>query len=135
MIEVKCNGKVYAIFGDTNDAGYIGYGTTFIGLPGERLQFSVLKYKKGKLFQNHVHKLRSRVIKRTQESWVVLKGSVKVFVFDENKKMIHRQIMTAGQFVICYMGGHGYEILADDTIVIENKLGDFVGVEEDKEKF
>ena len=120
------------MFGDTNE---IDYGTTFYGLPEERLQFSALRYKKGKIFQPHIHKRRSRSIERTQESWIVLKGEVKVFIFDENKKIIHEQCMTAGQFFISYRGGHGYSIMVDETIVIENKLGDFVGVEADKEKF
>ena len=132
MNEIKLNDKVYAIFGDTNG---VDGGTTFIGSPSEMLQFSVLRYKFGKVFQNHVHKQRSRNIERTQESWIVMKGVVRVFIFDENKKLIHEKIMLAGQYVICYRGGHGYEILEDDTIVIENKLGDFIGVEEDKEKF
>jgi len=132
MNEVMRNGSVYAIFGDTNE---INYGTTFFGSPDAKLQFSALRYKKGKVLQNHIHKYRPRTVERTQESWVVLKGSAKVFVSDENKKIIHEQIIKSGQFFISYRGGHGYEILEDETIVIENKLGNFVGVAEDKEKF
>ena len=132
MNEIILNGNKYAIFGDTNE---INYGTTFYGSPEENLQFSALRYKKGKIFQNHIHKYRPRTIERTQEAWVVLKGKVKVFVSDENKKIIHEQNMTSGQFFISYKGGHGYEILEDETIVVESKLGDFVGVEADKEKF
>lgn len=132
MNEIILNGNMYAIFGDTNE---IDYGTTFYGSPEENLQFSALRYKKGKIFQNHIHKHRPRVIQRTQECWIVLKGKVKVFVFDENKKKIHEHIMKSGQFFISFRGGHGYEILLDETIVVESKLGSFVGVEADKEKF
>lgn len=132
MKEIILNGNCYAVFGDTNE---IDYGTTFFGSPEEKLQFSALRYKKGKIFQNHIHKYRPRTIERTQECWIVLKGKVKVFVSDENKEIIHVQMMESGQFFISYMGGHGYEILADETIVVESKLGDFVGVEADKEKF
>ena len=132
MNEVIYNGSVYAIFGDTNE---IDYGTTFFGSSKERLQFSALRYKKGKILQNHIHKHRPRIIERTQESWVVLKGKAIVFVSNENTKIIHEQIINAGQFFMSYKGGHGYEILEDETIVVENKLGDFIGVEEDKEKF
>lgn len=132
MNEIIHNGNVYAIFGDTNE---IDYGTTFYGSPEEKFQFSALRYKKGKVFQNHIHKYRPRTVERTQECWVVLKGLVKVFVSDEHKNIIHEQFMKAGQFFISYKGGHGYEILEDETIVVESKLGDFVGVEEDKEKF
>lgn len=132
MNEIVLGNKRYAIFGDTSE---IDYGTTFFGSPDEKLQFSALRYKKGKVFQKHIHKHRPRTIERTQESWIVLKGKVNVIVCDENKNVIHEQHMTAGQFFISYKGGHGYEILEDETIVIENKLGDFIGVEADKEKF
>ena len=132
MNEVIYNDRVYAIFGDTNE---IDYGTTFFGSSKERLQFSALRYKKGKIFQNHIHRHRPRTIERTQESWVVLKGKARVFVSNENKRIIHEQTIKTGHFFISYRGGHGYEILEDETIVVENKLGDFIGVEEDKEKF
>jgi oxalate decarboxylase/phosphoglucose isomerase-like protein (cupin superfamily) len=132
MNEVIINGQRYAVFGDTNE---IMHGTTFFGSPEEKLQFSALRYDKGKAFDNHIHKYRPRTVERTQECWVVLKGKVKVFVFDENKQKIHEQVIDSGQFVISYKGGHGYEILEDETIVVESKLGDFIGVEADKEKF
>ena len=132
MNKVILDGYAYAIFGDVNEENK---DTTFVGSPEERLQFSVLKYDKGKIFQNHIHKVRTRIIVKTQESWIVLRGSVKAFIFNNSERLIHEQILTAGQFCISYRGGHGYEILEDDTIVIENKLGDFIGVEEDKEKF
>lgn len=123
---------VYAIFGDVHA---LSQGTTFIGAEDERLQFSVLRYDKGKILQNHIHKYRPRVIEKTQEAWVVLSGSATAHVFNEEKENIYSEVITAGQFFISYRGGHGYEILSDDTIVIELKLGDFIGVEQDKEKF
>ncbi len=133
MQKVICNNKVYAIFGDVSEAE-VGK-TTFIGSPNERLQFSVLRYNSGKILQSHIHKYRIREIERTQESWIILRGMVKIFVYDENKQKIAEDVLLAGQFFISYHGGHGYEIIADNTIVIENKLGDFVGIQEDKEKF
>ena len=132
MNKVMYNGNIHAIFGD---AYAKDYGTTFIGDSKEMLQFSVLRYKKGKVLQDHIHKVRWRTIERTQESWVVVRGLAKVSIFDEHKNLIHYQTLGAGGFYISYRGGHGYEILEDETIVIENKLGDFIGVEEDKEKF
>lgn len=130
--DVIHNDRKYAIFGDVRD---LQQGTTFIGDPHERLQFSVLKYNSDKILQSHVHLFRQRIINRTQESWICLQGKALVKVYDDNKNEIYRKKIIAGQFFISYSGGHGYEILEDDTIVIENKLGDFIGVEEDKEKF
>ena len=132
MDKAMIDEKVCAIFGDINDAEE---GTTFIDSPKEAIQFAVLRGNKGKVFQNHIHKFRPRVIKRTQESLFVVRGKVKAIIFDEDKNKIDVQIMVAGQFAIFYRGGHGFEILEDDTVIIENKPGDFIGVDEDKEKF
>jgi len=132
MDKIEANKKIYAIFGNINE---VDYGVTFIGSPEEGLQFAVLRCRKGKFFQPHIHKHRPRTIKQTQESFFILKGKVKAFIFDENKKLIHEQVMMPGQFVISYRGGHGFEILKGRTIIIENKLGDFIGIEQDKEKF
>lgn len=133
MKEIIQNAKVYAIIGDT--ASLPQNKTTFVGAPEERLQFSVLRYNRDKVLQSHIHKHRVREIERTQESWIILKGVVQVSIYDEDKVLIATEMLFAGHFYISYRGGHGYQILSKDTIVIENKLGDFVGVEEDKEKF
>lgn len=129
---ISKNNVVHAIFGDVYD---LQQGTTFIGDPHERLQFSVLKYDADKILQSHVHLFRQRIINRTQESWICLQGRALVKVYDDYKNEIYKKEITTGQFFISYIGGHGYEILENNTIVIENKLGDFIGVEEDKEKF
>jgi hypothetical protein len=132
MHEVIKNGKVYAIFGNINDSGF---GTMFYGYEKEKLQFSVLHYNKGKKLQSHIHKLRPRTIERTQECWLVFSGEAGVFVYDENKECIYVRIIKKGDFFISYYGGHGYEFLEDNSCVVEVKLGDFVGIKEDKEKF
>lgn len=133
MTEIKYKGKVYAVIGNIRDAAV--NKTQFADYPEERLQFSVLNYNQGKVFQNHVHKHRPRVIEKTQECWVVMKGVVHAKIFAEDKKLIFTKILYSGDFIIQYRGGHGYTIMEDKTIVVECKLGDFVGVEEDKEKF
>ncbi len=133
MNKVICEGKVIAIFGDVSDTK--DNSTDFIGSPEEMLQFAVFKCGRDKVFLSHIHKQRKRSIERTQESLIVLRGGVLALIYNEKKELIHEQEMMAGQFVICYSGGHGFLSLTDGTVFIENKLGDFIGVEEDKEKF
>ena len=43
--------------------------------------------------------------------------------------------LNEGDLAVFVYGGHGYEILEDDTKIIETKNGPFTGVENDKVKF
>ena len=40
-----------------------------------------------------------------------------------------------GDLAVFGFGGHGYEILEDDTQIIESKNGPFISVDKDKKKF
>lgn len=121
-----------AIFGNVRD---LTTKRVFIGSPDKRLQFSIWNYGEGEVLQAHIHKERRRVIERTEESWIVMQGAIEASIFDEKKELIHTQKMQQGDYLISYRGGHGFKILEDNTIVIENKLGDFVDPVLDKEKF
>lgn len=92
-------------------------------------------YQKGKKLASHIHKDFERKAVRTQEMTYVKKGSMKVLLFDEEKKSIGDFILYEGDLAVFAYGGHGYEILEDNTKIIESKNGPFVGVEDDKEKF
>jgi hypothetical protein len=46
-----------------------------------------------------------------------------------------RAILKAGDFIMLYDGGHGFKVLQDNTVFIEVKNGQFVTVEQDKDKF
>lgn len=65
----------------------------------------------------------------------VKQGSMKVTLFDNERRIISEFILNQGDLAIYAYGGHGYEILSDDTQIIEAKNGPFIGVDEDKEKF
>ena len=72
---------------------------------------------------------------RTQESVYVVQGSMKVKLFTEDHEYIEEYTMNQGDLAVFVYGGHGYEILEDDTKIVETKNGPFVGVEQDKVKF
>jgi len=97
------------------------------------LQLATLRMDSGKTFPPHKHIWKSShgsVI--PQESWVVIKGSVLVYMYDLDDTLIAKEIIRAGDCSITLFGGHTYEILEDDTIVYEYKTGPYTGVENDK---
>ena len=97
------------------------------------LQLSTLNMPNGKTFRPHKHIWKSgedKVI--AQESWVCVKGSVKVTMFDFDDKIIDESILNNGDISVTFQGGHTYDILEDDTIVYEYKTGPYKGQQNDK---
>ena len=97
------------------------------------LQLAVLKYEKGKTFKPHKHifkEVPSQSI--AQESWAVISGKVKAIFYDEDDTIIGERILSAGDLSITLFGGHNYQILEDDTLVLEYKTGPYYGQGLDK---
>tara|TARA_R110002051_G_scaffold49557_1_gene96683 strand:+ start:819 stop:1229 length:411 start_codon:yes stop_codon:yes gene_type:complete len=99
------------------------------------IQCSTLKMEKGKTFPPHKHITKDRHYPKqiAQESWIVIKGSVKCKFYDIDNKIIAKPILKAGDASFTLYGGHTYEILEDDTIVYEYKTGPYEGQKLDKE--
>jgi cupin fold WbuC family metalloprotein len=97
------------------------------------IQCSTLKLNKGKTFKPHKHiwKQRDRLV-IAQESWIVIKGSVKCIFYDIDDQVINTPILYAGDASFTLEGGHNYEILEDDTVVFEYKTGPYEGQQLDK---
>lgn len=98
------------------------------------IQCATLKMSKGKTFPPHKHITKDRhyLEQIAQESWVVLKGSVKCFFYDIDDTIIATEILNFGDASFTLYGGHTYEILEDDTIVYEYKTGPYEGQSLDK---
>tara|TARA_B100000965_G_C19424069_1_gene683421 strand:+ start:120 stop:518 length:399 start_codon:yes stop_codon:yes gene_type:complete len=110
-------------------------GLNFITPNDLAIQVSSWLYKKGKILDNHYHKNYKRIANKTMEMIYVVNGSMKVSLFDTEKNFIEDFIVKKGDTAIFADGGHGYEILENDTKIIESKNGPFISVEKDKEKF
>ena len=97
------------------------------------IQCSVLKMENGKTFKPHKHiwKKRNQEI-IAQESWIVIQGKVKCFLYDLDDKLIAEPILEPGDASFTLEGGHTYEILEEDTIVYEYKTGPYEGQKLDK---
>lgn len=98
------------------------------------IQCATLKMEKGKIFPPHKHitKERHYTHQIAQESWVVIKGSVKCIFYDIDDTIIATPTLYVGDASFTLYGGHTYEILEDDTIVYEYKTGPYEGQALDK---
>lgn len=71
----------------------------------------------------------------TQEMVYVKSGSMKAVIFDYDLNHIEDVILKTGDLAIMAYGAHGYEILENNTKIIEAKNGPFISVEVDKIKY
>lgn len=97
------------------------------------LQCSILNLNKDHTFKPHKHtwKHRERRI-IAQESWIVIRGSVKCTFYDTDNSILAEPIIKQGDLSITLEGGHNYLILEDSTLVVEYKTGPYEGQQFDK---
>lgn len=102
--------------------------------PNHFIQCAYLRMDEGKTFRPHKHIWKEPSFDKmiAQESWVVIRGSVKVFFYDTDMTLLETHILNAGDSSFTLEGGHTYEILEDDTLVYEYKTGPYEGQEKDK---
>jgi len=96
------------------------------------LQVYTKKMKKGDWFADHSHNPLERVTTKTQEGWIVLGGKINARFLDIDDTLIYETVLTAGDCAVVFDGGHGFEVLEEDTILYEFKTGPYYGVEKDK---
>jgi len=98
------------------------------------IQCAALNLSKGHTFKPHKHNINKRNDDNyiPQESWCVIKGSVKCIFYDLNDAIIAEPVLYAGDASFTYAGGHNYLILEDNTIVYEYKTGPYQGQKIDK---
>tara|TARA_R100001509_G_scaffold62718_1_gene34564 strand:- start:506 stop:922 length:417 start_codon:yes stop_codon:yes gene_type:complete len=96
------------------------------------LQLAAMKIKKDHKFRGHKHLRLVRETDITQECWIVIRGSVKTFHYDEDDNLIEENILNEGDATITFRGGHNYQSLSEDTLVYEIKTGPYMGQAKDK---
>jgi len=132
METIKHDGKIIAIIYRDSDWTE---GLNFITPDNLFIQVGSWWYPKGKKLDSHIHKDFDRVAGRTQEMTYVKKGSMRVLLYDEEQNYLSEFILKEGDLAVFAYGGHGYEILEDNTKIIEAKNGPFIDVNTDKTKF
>jgi NMD protein affecting ribosome stability and mRNA decay len=130
MREIKLRNETVAIIHTT---GEWKEGLDFLTSNESFIQASTWWYPEGKVLKAHRHVLNTRTIDRTQETVIVLSGSIRIDFYDESNVVFHKETVKAGDICIILTAGHGYYVLEDNTRVVEVKNGPFTSVEKDKE--
>lgn len=127
--EIKDQQNLYAIVVRSDQ---IPPGLHFYTADSSFVQLGSWKYPKDKVLSPHAHRVCERVSTITQEFVFVKKGKVRMDIYDAADRLLESATLQSGDFALIYQGGHGYQILEDDTEVIEVKNGPYPGLEKDK---
>ena len=99
----------------------------------EFIQLSILHMNNGQTFLPHKHIYKDFNDKMiAQESWVILKGKVKVLYYDTDDSLLEEVILNQHDVSITIKGGHNYVFLENDSVVLEYKTGPYFGQKLDK---
>ena len=109
-------------------------GLNFYSNDQEFIQFGVWGYNKGKVLPAHSHNLIEKSSCRTQEVLIVQRGKIKAFIYNLKEIQVTEVLISQGEAIILLNGAHGYEILEDNTQVLEFKNGPYVGAELDRKR-
>ena len=102
-------------------------------IPAENyIQLCSMKLMAGKKFRAHKHIPFLKETHRCQETFMVVKGKLKVIMYDTDDSLLGESILHTGDVVVTLEGGHNYECLEDDTVIYEHKTGPYLGIEKDK---
>lgn len=97
------------------------------------LQIAALRPEQGTTYKPHRHLwYRYNDDRVTQESWIVIRGNVRVILYDIDNTAIHEDVLTPGDLSCTFIAGHTYEILTEDAMIYEVKNGPYFGQEADK---
>ena len=129
---IKKDNKIFSITYRNDDWKE---GLNFITPNELSIQVGSWWYQKGKILDSHLHNEFQRIANRTMEMTYVKSGSMKVTLFDEEQNFFDEFVLYEGDLAVFAYGGHGYEILENNTKIIESKNGPFTDVDKDKKKF
>lgn len=110
-------------------------GLDFVTDDEKFIQVGTWNYNSGKRLDRHEHNIVDRNTNLTQECVFVVTGSMNVSFYSSMRVFIKKVMLKQFDFAVIYGGGHAYEILEDDTKIIEIKNGPFPGVDIDKTRF
>lgn len=99
----------------------------------EYLQLSARSLSRGTVVEAHKHLPVEKITTITQEAWIVFKGMIKGTFYDLDNEILGEVLLTDGDAVILFRGGHKLEVLEENTIFYELKTGPYYGKIADKE--
>ena len=95
----------------------------------EFIQVAFLHLKENEIISAHKHTPKLATINITQESIIVIRGSINVSLYDVNDHLISEYILKQSDCVITFRGGHKYQVLSSDALVYEHKTGPYLGID------
>lgn len=98
----------------------------------ELLQISTKILKKDTSFRPHKHNTIERKTYNTNETWIILEGSVLAKFWDIDSKVIFQTVLKSGDCAVVFYAGHGFEVIEEGTILYEIKNGPYYGQAKDK---
>ena len=98
----------------------------------EGLQVSCFLMNKDEKTRPHKHIKQIRTTYLTQEVWIVIKGSIKVTLYDLDNEIIKDETLRLGDCLVTFRGGHSFISLEEDTTIYECKTGPYQGQEKDR---
>lgn len=110
-------------------------GLCFFSNDREYIQVGSWRYNSGKNLGKHIHNKIQRTIERTNEVLYIVKGKINAQIYDLLGNYINSIIIGEGEILILMECGHGYEILEDNTQVVEVKNGPYLGPDIDRKRF
>lgn len=106
-------------------------GTEFMTPKSSQQQVGVIRREAGSTIKPHTHKVRKLLPVETGEVLVVLKGKIKVNVYDVRAKYCGCLNAEQGSVVVLMKGGHSVEFV-EDSELLEVKTGPYQGRDADK---
>ena len=131
--EIKKDGKILARYISANEA-WGNENLSFFSEDEEYIQAGSWNYSKGKKLLAHSHNEVERSVLFTQEVLFVKSGSLQAFIYDDDSNLVEEFTAYKDDILIMLSGGHGYEVLEDDTKVLEIKNGPYLGAEVDRDR-
>ncbi|MEK6927742.1 MAG: hypothetical protein AABX11_04885 [Nanoarchaeota archaeon] len=112
----------------------VAQNTAGIDITSEKefLQVRSLKANAKKIYSAHKHLVQLRNSDKTQESLVIIRGSIKGKFYDLDDKEISEFTLNPGDCIVLFSGGHSFEVIKDDTLFYEYKNGPYNGKVADK---
>jgi len=110
-------------------------GLDFVTDDEKFIQVGTWNYNSGKRLDRQQHNIVERNANLTQECVFVVTGSMNVEFYSSERVFIKKVRLQQFDYAVIFGGGHAYEILEDDTKIIETKNGPFPGVDVDKTRY
>ena len=109
-------------------------GLNFVSSNEDYLQVGMWWYRKGQELNPHMHLNMPRNVLHTQEIVFIKEGHIRADIYTEQEEFFKSVELKKGDTIILLNGGHGYEILEDNTKVLEVKNGPYVGADKDRKR-